>query len=55
MFWIILTLGLSFAGWIAYELYRSPVMEDDNSSLYDPTTTCWDDDDENRNHTEGSF
>lgn len=55
MFWIILIVGLTFAGIIAYELYRAPYMEDDNSSLYDPTTTCWDDDDENKNHTEGNF
>ena len=56
MFWIILIGGLSFAGWIAYEICRAPHIEDDNNSLYDPTTTCWhDDDDENKNHTEGNF
>jgi hypothetical protein len=27
-------------------------MEDENDTLYDPTTTCWDDD---KNHTEGGF
>ena len=27
-------------------------MEDENDTLYDPTTTCWDDD---KNHTEGDF
>ena len=54
MFWIILIPALTLAGWISYELYRAPNIEDDNSSLYDPTTTCWDDND-NKNHTEGEF
>jgi hypothetical protein len=52
MFWIILTISLSIAGWIAYELYRSPVMEDENDTFDDPTLSCWDD---NKNHTEGDF
>ena len=50
MFWIIVVTSLLFAGWITYELYRAPNIEDDNSSLN--TNEEWDD---NKNHTEGSF
>jgi hypothetical protein len=52
MFWIIFILVLLFAAWITYEIHRAPYMEDENDTLYDPTTTCWDDD---KNHTEGDF
>lgn len=52
MFWIILIAVLLSVGWLTYELHRAPLMEDDNSSIQDPTTTCWDDD---KNHTEGHF
>lgn len=52
MFYFIITFAVVFAAWIGWELYRAPNIEDDNSSLYDPTTTCWDDD---KNHTEGDF
>jgi predicted negative regulator of RcsB-dependent stress response len=55
MFYIFVAVILIIAAIICWELYRAPVMEDDNSSLYDPTTTCWHDDDENKNHTEGDF
>jgi len=52
MFWIILIAALLFVGWITYEFHRAPLMEDENETFYDPTTTCWDDD---KNHTEGDF
>jgi hypothetical protein len=52
MFYFIIIFAVVFTAWIGWELYRAPNIEDDNSSLYDPTTTCWDDD---KNHTEGDF
>jgi hypothetical protein len=52
MFYFIIIFAVVFAAWIGWELHRAPNIEDDNSSLYDPTTTCGDDD---KNHTEGDF
>jgi hypothetical protein len=56
MFYIIITIVTIFTIWIGWELYRAPNMEDENTTFIDdPTTTCWHDDDENKNHTEGDF
>jgi len=49
----IIIAALLFAARIGWEIHRAPLMEDENETFYDPTTTCWDDDD--KNHTEGSF
>lgn len=49
----IIIAAILFTAWIGWEIHRAPLMEDENDTLYDPTTTCWDEDD--KNHTEGSF
>lgn len=39
--------ALLFAAFITWELYRAPLMEDENDKFIyddDPTTTCWDND-----------
>jgi hypothetical protein len=42
-----------FIGWLCYiALIQIP---SDDDVIDDPTTTCWHDDDENKNHTEGDF
>ena len=54
MFYFIITLAILLTAWVGWEIYRAPVIEDENDTfLNDPTTTCWDDDDDS--HTEGSF
>ena len=44
----IFTAALLFAAFITWELYRAPLMEDENDTFIheddDPTTTCWDND-----------
>ena len=48
MFLYIIIGCFLFAAWITWELYRAPLIEDENDTFIDkdddPTTTCWDND-----------
>ena len=53
MFWILFISVLLFSAWLCYDVFKQTSEIED--TIDDPTTTCWDDDDENKNHTEGDF
>lgn len=54
MLYLIFVTAIVFTIWMGWELYRAPTINDD-SSIDDPTATCWHNDDEDLNHTEGPF
>lgn len=51
MLFIVLTIALISSAWIAYEMYRAPLIKEEDD-IDDPTTTIWHDDD---HHPDSKF
>lgn len=41
MLFIVVTIALIFSAWISYEIYRAPLMKEEEDVDDDPTTTFW--------------
>ena len=52
MLFIVITIALVFSAWIAYEMYRAPLIKEEEEDIDDPTTTIWHDDD---HHPDSKF
>lgn len=42
MLFIVITIALIFSAWLAYEMYRAPLIKEEEEDIDDdPTTTFW--------------